>query len=204
MTKLKALLLVGTLKATRELSNTYILSEFLVKHLEKFETECEIIRLVDYNIKAGVYTKIDADDWPLIYEKIMLSDIIIFATPVWWGIQSSEIQKVIERLDELHDEIMDNGKSKLLNKVAGIVVSGDSDGAEHIIGNLTNFFIALGFTTPPFGTLTVLWSGLAKKSEKTKEEIWKYFQDTYTTTAEKAARNLTFMAELLRKNPLPD
>jgi hypothetical protein len=99
------------------------------------------------------------------------------------GIQSYEIQKVIERLDELHDEIMDNGKSKLLNKVAGIIVTGDSDGAEHIIGNLTNFFIALGFTTPPFGTLTVLWSGLAKKSEKTKEEIWKYFQDTYTTTA---------------------
>jgi multimeric flavodoxin WrbA len=204
MTKLKALLLVGTLKATPELSNTYILSEFLVKHLEKFETECEIIRLVDYNIKAGVYTKIDTDDWPLIYEKIMISDIIIFATPVWWGIQLSEIQKVIERLDEVHDKIMENGKSKLLNKVAGIVVSGDSDGAEHIIGNLINFFIALGLTTPPFGTLTVLWPGLAKKSEKTEEEIWTHFQDTYTSTAEKAARNLTFMAELLRKNPLPD
>jgi multimeric flavodoxin WrbA len=140
----------------------------------------------------------------MIYEKIILSEIIIFATPVWWGIQSSEIQKVIERLDEVHDEIMKNGKSKLLNKVAGIVVTGDSDGAEHIIGNLTNFFFALGFTTPPFGTLTVLWPGLAKKSEKTEEEIWKYFQDTYTSTAEKAARNLTFMAELLRKNPLPD
>jgi multimeric flavodoxin WrbA len=204
MAKLKALVLVGTLKATPELSNTYILSKFLVKHLEKFETECEIIRLVDYNIKAGVYTKIDVDDWPMIYEKILLSDIIIFATPVWWGIQSSEIQKVIERLDEVHDEIMKNGKSKLLNKVAGIVVTGDSDGAEHIIGNLTNFFLALGFTTPPFGTLTVLWPGLAKKSEKTEEEILKYFQDTYTSTAEKAARNLTFMAELLRKNPLSD
>jgi multimeric flavodoxin WrbA len=176
MGKLKALLLVGTLKATSELSNTYILSEFLLKHLEKFDTECEILRLVDYNIKAGVYTKIDTDDWPLIYEKIMLSDIIIFATPVWWGIQSSEIQKVIERLDEVHDEILDNGKSKLLNKVAGIIVTGDSDGAEHIIGNLTNFFIALGFTTPPFGTLTVLWSGLAKKSKKQKKRFGNIFK----------------------------
>jgi multimeric flavodoxin WrbA len=204
MGKLKALLLVGTLKATSELSNTYVLSKFLIKHLEKFETECEIVRLVDYNVKAGVYTKMDTDDWPLIYQKILVSDIIIFATPVWWGIQSSEIQKVIERLDHVHDEIMDNGKSKLLNKVAGIVVTGDSDGAEHVIGNLMNFFIALGFTTPPFGTLTVLWPGLAKKSKKTEEEIWKYFQDSYTSTAEKAAQNLTFMAELLRKNPLPD
>jgi multimeric flavodoxin WrbA len=57
----------------------------LVKHLEKFETDCEILRLVDYNIKADIYTNIDSDDWPLIYEKIMISDIIIFATPVWWG-----------------------------------------------------------------------------------------------------------------------
>jgi multimeric flavodoxin WrbA len=57
----------------------------LVKHLEKFETDCEILRLVDYNIKADIYTNIDSDDWPLIYEKIMISDVIIFATPVWWG-----------------------------------------------------------------------------------------------------------------------
>jgi hypothetical protein len=92
------------------------------------------------------------------------------------GIQSYEIQKVIERLDELHDEIMDNGKSKLLNKVAGIIVTGDSDGAEHIIGNLTNFFIALRFTTPPFGTLTVLWSGLAKKSKKQKKRFGNIFK----------------------------
>jgi multimeric flavodoxin WrbA len=63
----------------------------LIKHLEKFETECEIVRLVDYNVKAGVYTKMDTDDWPLNYEKILVSDIIIFATPVWWGIQSSKI-----------------------------------------------------------------------------------------------------------------
>ena len=62
--------------------------------------------------------------------------------------------------------------------VAGIVVSGDSDGAQHIIGNLANFFAALGFTFPPFGSLTLLWSGLAKKSNKSKEEIWKYFEET--------------------------
>jgi hypothetical protein len=51
---------------------------------------------------------------------------------------------------------MDSGKSRLANKVAGIVVSGDSDGAEHIIGNLANFFAALGLTFPPFCSLTLL------------------------------------------------
>jgi hypothetical protein len=104
----------------------------------------------------------------------------------------------------MHDEIMESGKSKLTNKVAGIIVTGDSDGAEHTIGNLANFFSALGFTFPPFGTLTVLWSGLGKKSDKSKEEIQKYFEDNYTSTAKKAAQNLVFMADLLKKNPFPD
>jgi multimeric flavodoxin WrbA len=140
----------------------------------------------------------------MIFEKILASDIVIFATPVWWGNQSSLIQRVIERLDEIHDEIMKSGKSKMINKVAGIVVTGDSDGAEHIIGNLTNFFNALGFTMPPFGTLTVLWSGLQKHSDKSKEEVLKYYGDTYSSTARKAAQNLAFMANLLKQNHFPD
>ena len=203
MSKLKAVFLVGTLKDKTEFSNTYILSQFLSKHLLSHDTESDIIRLADYSILPGVYTHVGSDDWPEIFEKILAADIIIFATPVWWGIQSSLIQRVIERLDELHDEIMETGKSKLTNKVAGIIVTGDSDGAEHIIGNLANFFSALGLTFPPFGTLTVLWSGLAKKSDKSKEEISRYFEDTYTSTAKKTAQNLTFMANLLKKNPYP-
>jgi multimeric flavodoxin WrbA len=204
MVKLKAVFLQGTLKTSTETSNTHILSEFLANHLKSFDTESEIIRLADHNIKPGVYTNVDSDDWPAIFEKILNADIVIFATPVWWGGQSSLVQRVIERLDEIHDEIMDTGKSRLTNKVAGIVVSGDSDGSQHIIGNLANFFAALGFTFPPFGSLTVLWPGLAKKSNKSREEIWKYLEDTYTSTAKKAAQNLAFVANLLKNNSYPE
>jgi hypothetical protein len=98
---------------------------------------------------------------------------------------------------------METGKSRLTNKVADIIVTGDSDGAEHIIGNLANFFIALVLTILPFGTLTVLWSGFAKKSNKNKEEKLKYLKDNYTSTAKKAAQNLIFTANLLKKNPYP-
>jgi multimeric flavodoxin WrbA len=205
MSKLKAIILVGTLKGTSEESNTSILSQFLVKHFSIYDTECEIVRLADYNIKPGTYTNIDSgDNWPTILKRILDVDIVIFATPVWWGIQSSLIQRVIERLDELHDEIMETGKSRLTNKVAGIIVTGDSDGAQHIIANLANFFIALGLTIPPFGALTVLWSGFAKKSDKNNEEKLKYLEDNYTSTAKKAAQNLAFMANLLKKNPYPE
>jgi multimeric flavodoxin WrbA len=207
MARLKALFLVGTLKSGSEASknsNTYALSEFLAKHLESKEVQSEFVPLADYNILPGVYTNVDNDDWPMIFEKILAADMVIFATPVWWGNQSSVIQRVIERLDESHDEIMRSGKSKMINKVAGIVVTGDSDGAEHIIGNLANFFIALGFTVPPFGTLTVLWSGLRKHSDKSREDVLKYYEDKYSSTAKKAVQSLAFMANLLKQNNFPD
>ena len=128
------------------------MSEFLAENLKSYEVESNIIRLIDHNIKPGAYTNVgidsDNDDWPAILEKILSSEIVIFATSIWWGNQSSLIQRVIERLDEIHDEIMKSGKSRMINKVAGIVVTGDSDCAEHIIGNLANFFISIGFTLP--------------------------------------------------------
>lgn len=203
MSKLRVIILLGTLKSTSDSSNTLILSQFFEKYLSDYDSKCEIIRLADYNIKPGTYTNIGSDDWPAILQRTLNSDIVIFATPVWWGNQSTLIQRVIERLDELHDEIMESGKSRLMNKVAGIIVSGDSDGAEHIIGNLSIFFVALGLTIPPFGTLTVLWSGFAKKSDKNKEEKIKYLEDNYASTAKKAAQNLVFMAEQLKKNSYP-
>lgn len=67
------------------------------------------------------------------------------------GIQSSLTQRVIERLNELHDEIMETGKSRLTTKIAGIIATGDPNGAEHIIGNLSYFFIVLGLAIPPSG-----------------------------------------------------
>jgi multimeric flavodoxin WrbA len=202
--RLKALFLVATLKPNSEISNTLTLAEFLAKHLESYETETKIIRLNDFDIRPGTYTNVASDDWLQIFEQIMTADIIIFATPVWWDNHSSLIQRAIERLDEIHDEIMDSGKSRLTNKVAGIIVTGDSDGAQHIIGNMANFFITLGLTIPPFGTLTVLWPGLAKKSDKSRQEILNYFEDTYSYTAKKTAQNITFMANLLKNNPLPE
>jgi len=106
MSKLKALFLVVSLKQSSEDTNTLLLSQFLAKQLSTYDTNYEIVRLANYNIKPGTYTNVDSNNWPAILEKILDSDIIIFATPIWWGIQSSLIQRVIERLDELHDEIM--------------------------------------------------------------------------------------------------
>ena len=162
--------------------------------------ECEIIRLRDYTIEAGTKTHIDDDDWPGILEKMLAADIIIFATPIWWGIQSSLIQRVIERLDELNDEFLETGKSRFANKIGGIVITGSEDGAEHIIGNILNFMSWNGFTIPQSPAVT--WLGDA--TDETSESLSGKFErsDVYGKV-KSFAHNAAYLARLLKENPYP-
>lgn len=115
----RALFLLGTLKKKQVLSHTQALCEVVAEIFKAQEkVDSEIIRLRDYDIQPGVKTEIDDDDWPKIVKKMLRADIIIFATPVWWGIQSSLIQRIIERLDELNDELLETGKSEFANRWA--------------------------------------------------------------------------------------
>ncbi|MGJ8592875.1 MAG: flavodoxin family protein [Aquaticitalea sp.] len=180
---MKAIILLGTLKLSG-LSNTETLSEFLIDHFKKEKVSCEVIKLIEHNIPSGTYSDMGkGDDWPGILKKILKADIIIFATPIWWNNQSSEMQRVIERLDELHDEIMDGKPSKLKGKVGGIVITGDSDGAQHVISNLSNFFNAVGLMLPPHATLSVLWEGQAKGEKTTKKALIEKYEEDYSDTA---------------------
>lgn len=153
--------------------------------MKRQDIDCEIVKLVDHNILPGTYSNMgEGDEWPGILKKVVASDIVIFATPVWWGGHSSEMQKVIERLDEIHDEILEGKKSKLEGKAGGIVVTGDSDGAQHIVGNIANFFNAVGISLPPYTTLTVLWERHAKDKEPSKEELLEKYENEYAETAD--------------------
>lgn len=192
---MKAIILMGTLKK-EGLSNTEVLSEFLAGVFRKYQIECSIIKLVDYHILPGTYSNMgQGDDWPDILQHLLLSDIIIFATPIWWNNQSSEIQRVIERLDELHDEILAGKKSQLEGKVGGMVITGDSDGAQHVIANISNFYNAIGLVLPPYATLSVLWEGQAKGAKTTREELLKKYEKDYAKTAE------TMMEQMLKFIP---
>ena len=193
--KMKAIILLGTLKK-EGLSNTEVLAEFLAGILQKRRIECTIIKLVDYNILPGTYSHMGpGDDWPAILEQLLAADIIFFATPIWWNNQSSEIQKVIERLDELHDEILAGKTSRLDGKIGGIVITGDSDGAQHVIANISNFFNAIGVALPPYATLSVLWEKQAKGVKTSREELLKKYEEDYTSTAE------TMVGQILKFMP---
>lgn len=187
---MNATILLGTLKKSG-LSNTETLCEFLVQRMQKQGVQAEIVRLVDRPILPGTCSDMgEGDAWPAILEKVLASDIVVFATPIWWDNHSSLIQRVIERLDELHDEVLAGKPSRLEGKCAGIVITGDSDGAQHIIGNLCNFFNAVGLLVPPYATLSVLWERQAKGETPTREELMKKYEQDYAETADKLVRQL--------------
>lgn len=142
-----AIVLLGTLKRSG-LSNTETLCRFLTRRMERRDIRCEIIRLADHQIPPGTFSDMgDGDAWPGILAKVLDAKIVILATPVWWRNQSSLIRRVIERLDELHDKFLAGEPSPLEGNVGGVVITGDSDGAQHIIGNLCNFSNALGLSS---------------------------------------------------------
>jgi len=182
---MKATILLGTLKRSG-LSNTQTLCEFLVQRMERKKILCEIVRLVDHDILPGTCSDMgEGDAWPPILEKVLASDIVVFAMPIWWGIQSSEIQRVIERLDEVHDDISAGKPSPFEGMAAGIVITGDSDGAEHVIGNLCNFFNAVGLLIPPYATLSVLWDKQAKDKDTPRKKLLEKYESDYADTADK-------------------
>ena len=199
--KLKAVFLLGTLKHSPTRSNTDTLSEYLAEHLKVHGVESDIIRLVDYHIEPGIETHVGIpDDWPRLLERVLAANIVIFATPIWWGNQSSLVQRIIERLDALNDELLETGRSDFENKVGGIVITGAEDGAQHVIGNITNFMSWNGLTVPPACSL----SWLGDTTGDTKESLTQKFDQGATKDmAETMSRNLAFFAKLLQGNPIP-
>jgi multimeric flavodoxin WrbA len=187
---MKALVLLATLKS-EGLSNTETLSEFFAGHLKDQGIETTIIKLVEHKILPGTYSSMGKnDEWPEILEQILAADILVFATPIWWGNQSSEMQRVIERLDEVHDEILEGKTSKLAGKAGGIIITGDSDGAQHIIANISNFFNVVGIILPPYATLSVLWAGQKKGAKTTHKGLIEKYKKDYAETAETMAKQL--------------
>ena len=87
------------------------------------------------------------------------------------------------------------------NKVGGIVITGDEDGAEHIIGNILNFMSWNGFSIPPAPSVTFLGDA----SEDTKESLKKKFKrrGVYDSACT-FARNEAYLARLLKENPFPE
>jgi multimeric flavodoxin WrbA len=198
---LKALLLNCTLKKSPEVSNTQALMDRVIGIMESQGVECETVRVVDHNVPFGVSNdEGPGDDWPQILEMVLACDIRIVGTPIWFGVRGSVCQMVIERLDGIYNLINDVGQYPCYNKVGGVVVTGNEDGA-HAAAETTLFNLShLGFAIPP--NADTYWVGDAGPGPSYIEAGGD--QSAYTRkTSSWMAHNVVHLARILRANPIP-
>lgn len=199
---LKALILNCTLKPSPAVSNTGALIAHAVDEYKKLGVETEEIRVRDYDIKFGVSNdEGDGDEWPKIYDKIKACNILVIATPIWFGVRGSVCQMVLERLDGSYaDGDAITGQYPLYNKVGACIVTGNEDGAHDICANTLFNLTHLGCTVAP--NSDSYWVGDAGPGPSYIEAGGD--KHLYTNrTIRYLAHNSAYMAQLLVENPIP-
>lgn len=197
---MKALVLNCTLKRSPAPSNTGALARVVTSALEEEGVDTEEVRLADHTIHPGVESDMgDGDEWPAIHEKLLGAEILIVATPTWVGLPSSLAQRMIERMDAMLAETDDAGRPVALNRVAGVVVTGNEDGAHHVISTVSGALGDIGYTIP--GQAWTYWNkgpGPGPDYLDTDDG-----HDWSRSTGEAAAQNLLAVARALADRPIP-
>ncbi|MFJ6907831.1 flavodoxin family protein [Streptomyces griseoluteus] len=146
---MRALVINCTLKPSPEPSNTEALAGIVVASLKGHGVEVDVVRAVDLNIAPGVETDMGkGDEWPGVHEKLLAAEILVIASPTWVGRPSSVAQRVLERMDAMISETDDAGRPVAYNRVAGVVVTGNEDGAHHVISEIDGALGDIGYTIP--------------------------------------------------------
>jgi len=139
-----------SLKRSPDPSNTQQLADVVIEALQGYGIQSQVFRLADLNVPPGVVTDCGAgDDWPSIHEALLSSEILIVATPTWLGRPSSMAQRMLERMDAMLSETDDDERPVAYNRVAGVVVTGNEDGAHHVISEVSGALVDIGYAIPP-------------------------------------------------------
>jgi multimeric flavodoxin WrbA len=198
---MKALALNCTLKRSPDDSNTGALTRVVLAALEKRGVETEMVRVVDHVVEPGVVSEAvtEADEWPALHAKVVAADILVVATPTWLGQQSSVAKRVLERMDAMLAETKGDGRPIAYDKVAGVVVTGNEDGAHHCIAEISGALVDIGYTIPGQGW--TYWNkgpGPGEEEYLTSDEV-----DWSHETGRTAAANLVGVARALQATPMP-
>lgn len=197
---MRALVLNCTLKSSPTPSNTQVLADVVIEALRDKDVEVDVVRVVDRNIPPGVETDLgNGDEWPAIHDQLNASDILIMATPTWLGQPSSVAKLALERMDAMISETKDDGTYAAYNKVAGVVVTGNEDGAHHVITEIAGALIDIGFTIP--GQAWTYWNMGPGPGPSYTETDHKH--EWSEKTGRTMAANLVAAATALRAHPLP-
>src|ERR671926_472461 len=90
---LRALFVNCTLKRSPETSNTQGLADISIEIMRRQGVTVDVVRAIDHDIATGVWPDMtehgwDRDEWPLVHERVMASDILVVCTPIWLGEKS--------------------------------------------------------------------------------------------------------------------
>ena len=141
----------------------------------------------------------EGDEWPPIHDAVLASEILVVATPTWMARPSSVTQRVLERMDAMIAETDEAEKPVAYGKVAGVVVTGNEDGAHHVISEVSGALVDIGFTIP--GQAWTYWNRGPGPGQSYLEDDSRH--DWSRTTGETAAQNLVATAKALATTPLP-
>jgi len=200
MAKLKAVLFNCTLKPSDERSSTHALLAKVEAALENREVSCTMIHAAGAGIKFGTDPDMgDGDGWPKLHDTILASDILVIGTPIWFGQRASVCQMVLERIDSMLNQQNSKGQLPLYNKVAGVCVVGNEDGAQHVGASVLYNLMQTGATIPP--NAETFWVGPAGGRD---DFIDVAVDDPYPNKmAVMMASNLVSVAKLLKDHPIP-
>jgi multimeric flavodoxin WrbA len=151
---LRAMFINCTLKRSPERSHTQGLVDISSAIMRKHGVDVEVLRAVDHDIATGVYPDMTehgwtSDAWPEIYPRVLASDILVIAGPIWLGDNASVTKRVIERLYALSGELNDQGQYAFYGRAAGCLITGNEDGIKHCAQNILYSLQHIGYTIPP-------------------------------------------------------
>jgi multimeric flavodoxin WrbA len=197
---LRALILVCTLTPSPKPSSSELLARQVAAELESHGIECELLRVVDHDVRPGVLKDMgEGDAWPGIRGKLMASQILVLASPIWVGHPSSLAQRVLERLDAELSETDGRGRPSMFDKVGLVAVVGNEDGAHHVVAELSQGLGEVGFTIPAQGA--TYWVGEAMHTTD-YQDLDQTPEVTANATAI-AVRNAVHLAAALKRAPYP-
>ncbi|GIQ75402.1 flavodoxin family protein [Bradyrhizobium sp. ma5] len=199
---LKALAFNCSLKSSSadDTSSTEKLLSQLISELRRFDVETEIIRAVDHDIKPGTdHDMGDGDAWPALRAKLMESDLVVMATPIWLGQPSSVAKRVLERIDAFIEDLDEKNRMMTFGKVGLVAVVGNEDGAHHVAAEIYQAMNDLGFSLAP--TSVTYWVGEAMTGKEYNE--FREPPEKVALASAMAAANAAHLAKLLKANPFP-
>jgi multimeric flavodoxin WrbA len=197
---LSAVALVCSLKRSPAPSSSALIAEHVCEQLRSAGVKTESVRCVDYAISPGVEADMgDGDEWPKIRQKLLESDILVLATPIWLGHPSSVAQRVLERMDAELSNTDDSERPVMVGKVALVAVVGNEDGAHKIVADCFQGLNDIGYTIPAQGC--TYWNGEAMQS--TNYNDLDEVPEAVSSTTAAAARNAVHLANVLRDAQYP-